>query len=267
MARNRWDEVAESGDASWYLHPLVAEQKRRVHAELVREWAEGRERGRVLKTDLFEEAFGEDAFFVEAFPAAGMRLGMDTAAETARRARGRYGGRLAAAAMDVRRMAIRPGSMDLIVSNSTLDHFATKEEFVEALREVSRVLRPGGRLILTLDNPHNPLYPALRWISKQGWAPYPLGYTPAPEELARLLGDLGLAGGETRWLIHNPRLVSTLLFQAAEKLLGRRGDAVVRGLLRLFALLGAAPTRRWTACFYALCVDKASAGSPGCGES
>ena len=49
---------------NWYLHPLVAEQKRHVHLELARRWTDGLAVSAALKTDLFEEAFGDDAFYL-----------------------------------------------------------------------------------------------------------------------------------------------------------------------------------------------------------
>jgi hypothetical protein len=50
-------------------------------------------------------------------------------------------------------------------------------------------------------------------------------------------------------LLHNPRMISTLLFLAIRRLLGRRGDPFIRLLLWAFALLEHLPTRGVTACF------------------
>ena len=260
MGGGLWQRVGERDNASWYLHPLVAVQKRQIHMELTARWTAGFTAGRVLKTDLFEEAFGDDVFFVSAFPAGTWMAGMDTAEATVRRARARQRELRFALATDARRIGLRSESIDLIISNSTLDHFDTEGEFLAALAELERILRPGGRLILTLDNPANPLYPPLRWMSRRGWAPFPLGYTPQTATLERALTKLGLRVREQDWLIHNPRLLSTAIFQALDRLTGRRGDSLARGLLAVFARLGDTPLKRWSACFNAYCVEKPVTG-------
>jgi len=61
-------------------------------------------------------------------------------------------------AADARGLPLRTASFDLVLSTSTLDHFDSRREFVAAIAEIARVLRPGGRLVLTIDNPSNPLY-------------------------------------------------------------------------------------------------------------
>lgn len=261
MGSDVWERVGEQPSASWYLHPMVAAQKRDVHLELVRRWTVGLTPGFVLKTDLFEEAFGEDAFFASAFP-AGMRLfGMDMSLATTRKAQGRFQASLSTVVTDVRRLGLRDGSIDLILSNSTLDHFETAAEFGVAIEELARVLRPGGRMILTLDNPHNPMYPLLRWLTRRRWAPFPLGYTPRPAELASQLEQWGLEVRDTAWLIHNPRLISTVIFQVLDRMLGRRGDGLTRALLAIFDAVGRTRLRRWSACFYAFRIEKpATAG-------
>ena len=72
---------------SWYLDPEVALQKRRVHQELVRRWVGVRPEGVVLKTDLFEEAWGHDRIYGDLFEAGGaVLLGTDIAEGTVARA-------------------------------------------------------------------------------------------------------------------------------------------------------------------------------------
>ena len=73
-------------------------------------------------------------------------------------------------------------TFDLVVSNSTLDHFARADDITIALREIQQVLKPGGRLILTLDNPSNPvvrLRNALPFaaLNQMGLVPYFVGAT------------------------------------------------------------------------------------------
>jgi SAM-dependent methyltransferase len=211
----------------------------------------------VLKTDLFEEACGADQILFDLFPEAGLALGVDLAWSTAQRARQRYGGGgVQFLVSDVRSLAIRSNSLDAVVSTSTLDHFLGRGEFCSALMELKRVLRPGGALIITLDNVRNPLYALARVASWCGWTPYRLGYTVSRFGLVRHLEEAGLEVLATDLLIHNPRLVSTLLFLGLRRLLGRRADGVIRALLRLFATLGGLPTRNFSACFVAACARK-----------
>jgi hypothetical protein len=71
----------------------------------------------------------------------------------------------------------------------------------------------------------------------------------------------------TDYLIHNPRLLSTLLFLGIRKMLGRFADMPVRALLACFAALDKLPTRSSTGCFVAAFAEKPvsatrRAGSP-----
>jgi SAM-dependent methyltransferase len=236
------------------LDALVAEQKRREHLKLLHDWSDGRPRT-ILKTDLFEEANGADEL-VSAFPAASVVVGMDISPATVARARARGLRPAHFLATDARRLGLASGCVDVVFSNSTLDHFESLTELETALRELARVLRPGGRLIVTLDNRSNPLYGLLRWTSRRGWAPFSLGHTASLAELVSLTRQAGLEVIATRTLIHNPRLLSTGLFVALRWGLGGLADRPIQGLLGLFARLGHLPTRDYTACFVAVCGRK-----------
>jgi len=236
---------------SWYLDPLAARQKQQAHLELVARWA-GKGDGRLLKTDLFEEANGADQLLFDLCGDYGRALGFDHDFATVAQASLRRpdGAAISFLACDARCIPLETGCIDVVVSNSTLDHFQKKSDFAVALEELARILRPGGVLILTLDNPLNPLYWPLRWLSPAG--PFRLGYTPLPSELRRQLNRARLEVVDSASLIHNPRVVSTLLFLAIRRVLGQRADPAIRGMLRCFAALGSLPTRRFTCCFYAV---------------
>ena len=239
---------------SWYLDPLAARQKANVHLELVRRWTAGVTVRNLLKTDLFEEANNGDAILAELDGGQVRAFGMDLNPATVIRAAQRYSSPSPPfLACDARQPALRPASMDVIVSTSTLDHMETAGDFHASLKALAGLLRPDGVLIITMDNLENPLYRPLRWASRRGWLPFRMGYTVSLAGLQRALEMCGFRVVETERLLHNPRMVSTLLFLGLRRLLGRRADAPVAWLLRCFAQLGRTPLRRWTACFVAAC--------------
>lgn len=241
---------------SWYLDPLVAAQKRAVHQKWIRTSAGDRPRGVVLKTDLFEEAYGADRIFDDLFPDMSLAVGMDLSHGTALAAVRRHYPAFHSMVCDARHLALRPASVDLVVSPSTLDHFESPTDIARALDEIARVLRPGGVLLISLDNSRNPTYYLVRWLSRRGWTPYRLGRTVSLASLREMLIDRGFRIEGTGYLIHNPRGVSTLLFLALRKTFGRFASVPIRGLLGVFAGLGRLPSRSMTGCFLAVSAVK-----------
>jgi SAM-dependent methyltransferase len=250
--RPLWNDRRRQPSATWYLDPLVAAQKGSQHRALINRWTAGFPVTSFLKTDAFEEANGDDQLLFDLFPGASRAICIDISWPTLGTAARRSN--LPAAefcATDVRCLAMRSGCVDLVLSTSTLDHFASADDIRVALHEIARVVRPGGLVIITLDNPQNPFYWALRWASRCAVSPFPLGCTLSRERLERELENAGLRVEANAFLIHNPRGVSTLLFLALRRLLGARADRPIRLLLSLFAQLGRLPSRRFTACFIA----------------
>jgi SAM-dependent methyltransferase len=214
----------------------------------------------MLKTDLFEEAYGADQLLFELGSRCGAAIAFDISYQTVARAKANCpAGRVCHFLVtDLRDIALASNSTDLIVSNSTLDHFETEADFRRALSELVRILRPGGQIIITVDNTLNPLYWPLRWFGHSQWAPFPLGYAPSPKGLVRHLRQANLEVEDTAGLIHNPRLLSTALFLAMRRAFGPRANSPVQMFLRLFARLEHLPTRSMTACFVAASARKPS---------
>ena len=116
---------------------------------------------------------------------------------------------LEAAVADVQELPFDDGSIDVVVSNSTLDHFASLAEIDRALVELARVLRPGGLLIVTLDNDANPVI----WLrnriprsllQRSGLVPYPVGRTLSPSGLRDAVERAGFAVDRTAVIAHVP---------------------------------------------------------------
>jgi len=205
-----WDEVATRWSMNSYSNELLAEHKRKTHLNLVARWAVVTNNQRILKTDLFEEAFGSDQFLFDLAEANSNIVGIDVSNEIVKRAKRNakhYGVAGEYICCSVRQLPLRSDSIDLIISDSTLDHFPDQSDIVAALQELRRVLCVGGTLILTIDNKANLTYPPYIFIRVWmllGLAAYFIGKTLSPNELRHTLEESGFSVEESTAIFHYP---------------------------------------------------------------
>jgi SAM-dependent methyltransferase len=219
--------------------------------------------GRALKTDLFDEGVAEGLFPWLA-DHAGAVVGIDVSTDVVEAARRRYP-ELDARVADVRALPFADGDFDVVVSNSTLDHFDSKAELHQAIAEIARVLAPGGVLVLTLDNPLNPLVALrnalpFRWLHAVRLVPYYTGATCAPRPLRELLRRHGLEPGEQSSILHCPRAPAVALAGLLERSGGFGAGRYLTALSR-FERLAALPTRYLTGYFIAVRAVKLRCGA------
>jgi SAM-dependent methyltransferase len=230
----------------------IARHKKDVHLDLIGRWAPLLEGQRILKTDSFEEAFGSDAFLDALATRARFAAGMDISAEIASRAKRRFPG-LAFAAADIVSLPFKNAAFDLVVSNSTLDHLVS-QDVLRGLKELARVLRPGGGLILTLDNKHNPLHIFSHWMRRVfGWFYTDRCYS-VPESVA-LLKKSGFRALEATAIFHVPFPVN-FMAKAADLLLGGAAVPLVEKAVHFFSGWERRPTRFLTGRHIALKAEK-----------
>ncbi len=202
--RAYWDTIASQEDGlpgGWRRRARVE------HLELLDRWV-GPPLGRWLKTDLFEERDPNRALLPH-LGTAGW-VGTDISPEVAQR-----GGAIAAAA-DVRRLPFASGAFDGVLSTSTLDHFEDGADIARSLVELHRVLRPGGVLVLTLDNPRNPLIRLRNALPdglarRTGLVPFSVGATLDEAAGREALGAAGFDVTDSVHLLHVPHVVGTRL--------------------------------------------------------
>ncbi len=255
-ASTYWDRIVEAACAS--PQPLWRRHSDAVNSAFVDRCLPPGRVGRVLKTDLFDEAMGDGLYPLLSARAAQV-VGIDIAPAVVRRARERHEG-IEGITSDVLRLPFAEGSFDAVVSNSTLDHFASADDIRAGLAEISRVLRPGGLLVITLDNPWNPVV-ALRSIiplgllTRLGVVPYFVGETCSRRALASMLASVGLTVARTTAVMHCPRAAAVFLARRLAGSTEHRADAFLRMLGR-FERLGGAPTRFLTGYYIAVLARK-----------
>lgn len=197
--------------------PAWREYCDRLHANLIAEWCGQRAFRRALKTDVFDEAVGAGCLPALADVADEVH-GVDVSSHLVEQVSARRTG-FQVAQGDVRRLDYPDAWCDLICSNSTLDHFASRQEIVASISGFYRVLEPGGLLAITLDNPTNPLVRCRnmlpqRALAAAGLVPYFMGQTLSMRELMDVLGGAGFRVLKTRHLMHAPRVVCLHLLRA-----------------------------------------------------
>ncbi len=204
-----WDEVGEAW-TDGHVDALWRAYCDRRNGSLIARWMD-HTNGRILKTDSFDEAVSNGVYDVLRAHATRVTT-IDVSATILRAARARHG-TLTPALADVRRLPYADGAFDVVVSISTLDHFESVDAIRVALGELARVLRSGGGLLVTLDNPVHPTV-ALRnrlpfeLLHRMGVVPYRVGATCGGATLRRLLTAAGLEVRELTWVEHCPRWVA-----------------------------------------------------------
>ena len=208
-AGDYWSDVAESA-GDYVAYPEWRAYCDELHRDLLDRWLGDERFSRALKTDLFDESVGAGIVPVLSRIAREV-VGIDVAANVVERAGRRQPG-LVARVEDIRRTSFDDASFDLVVSNSTLDHFESHEEIEASLREIVRILEPGGRLLLTLDNPRNPVLWARSRLprsvfGRSSLTPYMVGRTLALDDMVRLLQRVGCDVRRTGHVMHVPRVL------------------------------------------------------------
>jgi len=207
---------------------------------------------RILKTDAFDEACGFAPFGVAAADARVVY--MDASPRILAVAR-RTGRAVRACATDARQLAFAPGVFDLVFSPSTLDHLDGLPAIASAVAELAATVRPGGRLLITLDNPANPLLRLRGVVYRRtgpvsGIIPFPIGCSLSRRALADVVAEAGLQVLESGYLLHSPRVVGLWAGEWAARGGHSRAARTLRTLFgRVDRVAAALPSRRWTGHF------------------
>lgn len=209
----------------------------------------------LLKTDLFDESLGDGLYPLLASRAKNV-VGMDISILTSHTARSRRGS-LQAVNADVHHLPFANGTFDVIVSNSTLDHFQSPDDIVVSLRELNRVLRAGGQLLITLDNLANPIIALrnalpFRLLNHLNIVPYYIGTTFGPSRLCRHLNQVGLEVLEVSAVMHFPRIFTMAIARILERYARRGIQKLFLRFLMSFEHLSCWPTRFLTGYFVAV---------------
>ena len=218
--RRGWDAAVRplvvGGDGQlWRAHSDA------INGALVARWLDPAMQARVLKTDLFDEAMG-----VGLAPLLGTRahrdrrdrhraFGVARRGHTLSRSRHRRGRRSDSCRSPTRRSTRWSRTPRSIIS-------ARATTSARRWRVFHRVLRPGGRLVLTMDNLRHPAV-ALRnaipagWLKRSGLVPYPVGATLGPRGLARMVRAAGFDVVEMDALLHCPRALAVRRARTLER--------------------------------------------------
>src|SRR5215203_44334 len=160
--RQAWDRIAASVRD---FHAAPSTQYYRRCAMALIERAAGDLRGkRVLKLDLWNEAFNTrilDWMRSQGAEVVGLDLSRVVAFRARRNARSN-GHTPALLRADIRELPFAPDSFDVVYTMGTIEHI---DEYRQAIQEVHRVLRPGGRAIVGVPHKWNLfLRPLMVWV-------------------------------------------------------------------------------------------------------
>jgi len=237
----------------WRLH------MRRVYGDLMSRWRDNTKCNRMLKTDLYEEAT-TPYNLIPLLQKNARIIGMDVSYEVAVLAKQRLQKeqnlRCDIVVCDTRKFAFKSGAFDQIISNSTLDHFSERKDIAVALRELSRILKPGGRLIITLDNPLNPMVflrnrLPYRLLKSVGLIQYYVGKTLSKSQLIHLLELSGFKVQDTAFIDHTPRVLAVWVGYILQRIGNEAIKVYFYKLLNKCEYLERLPLRNFTGNFVA----------------
>lgn len=235
-----WNSVVDNmPHGLWERH--VAAYYQQEHIRLIKKWGGELAAKTFLKTDLFEEAIGQGEFLFWSKAQGADVWGMDISLSVVRKMKERalaggisFGRGIVS---DVRRASFQDKSFDVIFSNSTLDNLSNSD-VKAALSELYRILKPGGTLILTLDNAHNPLYRlgyALEGLFKTN--KYYQGHCYSVAEATRLVEAAGFRVEEATSIVHIPTPFNKIAM-GLSRLKSGRIERICGSLVGFFAARG-----------------------------
>jgi SAM-dependent methyltransferase len=255
-----WSQVY-SAFCTYPGRALWRECSDQLYTNLIESWlGHGREWDKVLKTDLFDEAV-HDGLVSRLTGISREVHGVDLSPEVVDAACKRCP-HLVARCADTRALPYPDDTFDLILSNSTLDHFREPGDIEVSLGEFHRVLKPGGSCLVTLDNLDNPVIALRRklphsWMKRLNLVPFFPGETLTREGLRDSLQSVGFRVKDERTVLHAPRVLVVWLASLFEKGPSWLGELLIKAVAGA-EVLEKWPFSRYTGYYVAALVTKRS---------
>ena len=233
---------------------------KKIYENLLLRWQVSSKNAFVLKTDLFDEAQTDHGLIPLVSNSSGRFIGMDLSFNVAARAREKLkcvGTICDVVTSDAKDLAFESNSFDLVLSTSTLDHFLKKEDILKSLLEISRVLKPRGVLIITLDNISNPIIKlrsvlSYTFLKSTKIVSYFVGKSLSMKELIKMLESCGFRVCESVYIDHNPRYFSVRIGSFLQRSGFKKLERVFQETLWRFEGLRNTPLRSLTGYFIAV---------------
>lgn len=248
-----WDGISKN----WWQTPpqhLLRLLSDIFNQQLYQQWLPQKKTSFLLKTDLFDESLTRGLYPLLSKSADNI-LGIDISKTTVRKAGKQHKG-LQTLVADIHHLPFSSNSFGTIVSNSTLDHFETSDEIIDGLKELKRVLRVNGQLLITLDNLTNPII-FLRSIlpfellNRFSIVPYFTGVTFSAHHLKRELEKLGFSVSETTAFWHFPRILIVAIITIIDRFFSNRTRLMFLKIIFSFESLSKLPSKFLTGQFVA----------------
>jgi SAM-dependent methyltransferase len=253
-----WSEKTPDLDKDKF-QMLWREHSDRVHIDLISKWLPGKTFNKVFKTDLFDEYVCTGLY---PFLAAKSKAvyGIDLSEPIAKNSRLKYPD-MSTLQANILSLPFAENVFDLIVSNSTIDHFQHLDNIVESLNELYRTLAKDGIMILTIDNLDNPIvafrnrlpYP---FLYRAGIVPYYVGVTLGLKKLLEILEQTGFEILDKCFIMHCPRIFCVLIAEYLKKNASRKGQLRFLRALKMFERLSTSPVSPLTGHFIAVKLAK-----------
>ena len=147
----------------------------------------------ILKTDMYEDAFGSDQLINRTEFDGAKITGMDISLKVTLLAKQKGGtDSHSYANCDVTNLCYKDSEFDVVLSVSTLDHFDSVTDFKKSVDELVRVLKPGGKFLLILDNRYS-LFNNVNLLKKLlNVLPFRMGKTYTAKEVSKLFAERGI---------------------------------------------------------------------------
>lgn len=153
-----WDRFATNRKIFLHIDPVLGAYKSEEFLNLVKKSDIELKGKKIFKTDLCEEALGEDQVLFSLTEPNMLVYASDISEKIVKKAIHRKEARNLChnyLTADVRNIPFKDNVLDLILSTSTLDHFSTNDYLKRSLVELKRVMKPTGKMIIALNNQHN----------------------------------------------------------------------------------------------------------------
>jgi len=160
-------------------------------------------------------------------------IGIDISENAIQRATARYGAKAEYLVMDAHRTSFPDAFFDLVVGRAILHHL----DWETAIRELHRILRPGGVAVFVEPLGDNPAARFIRWSTPKART---LDETPVTRRQIRIADQI-MGGARHRFA----NLISVPVAMGTSRLSKNPNNALLRGCDRVDELLSRSALRYW----------------------